>query len=193
MSTLSRLLGLDHPSNKPLLDVLNGVGRAFAQSAGLSNTDPGKLVLQLLLQKYAPQHLDPVMTAIEGVAVTAVGAQISKAEGLSAESTPASIPVLDVSTLSSLTVTENSAPVLPVVTPPVVTPLEVTPPVVPVPVPEPVVTETPAVKAELQVQADAEKLKGEELIFEAEAQAYEKAYPNPEAPAPAVPQPLFQR
>lgn len=183
MSTLSRLLGLDHPSNKPLLDVLNGVGRAFAQSAGLSNTDPGKLVLQLLLQKYAPQHLDPVMTAIEGVAVTAVGAQISKAEGLSTESTPASTPVLDVSTLSSLTVTENSTPVLP----------EVTPPVVPVPVPEPVVSGTPAVKTELQIQADAEKLKGQELVFEAEAQAYEKAYPNPEAPPPPVPQPLFQR
>ena len=135
MSVFSKLLGLDHPSNKPLLDVLNGVGRAFASKAGLENADPGKLLLNLLLQKYAPQHLDPVMAAVEGITVSALGNAISKVEGLPTDG--------------------SSAPEAPV--------------------------QAPAALTQSQVQLDGEKLRGEEQAFEAEAQSFQNANPEPSA------------
>lgn len=137
MSIFSKALGLDHPSNKPLLDVLNGVGRAFAQKAGLENADPGKLLLNLLLQKYAPQHLDPVMSAIEGVAVSQLGDAVSKVEGLPTGEAPA----------------------------------------------------PPAEVTQSQVEIDAAKLQDEEKAFQAEAQTYEAAHPEPAATPSSAPDP----
>jgi hypothetical protein len=108
MSTLSQALGLDHPSNKGLLDLLNGVGRAIAVKSGLSGIDPAKLLLGLLLNKYAPQHTSLVMDTIGGIAVSDASAVLEKAEGtlppIVEDPIPVPIPVPD-------------APVPPLVTP----------------------------------------------------------------------------
>lgn len=148
MSLVSQLLGLDHPANKPLLDILNSVGRALASKAGLSQVDPGKLILQSLLSKYAPQHLDPVMATIGGIGIAALENTITQAEGLPQPDAPPEQAAME--TPPQPVITENVAAVeVPVIADiPVVA--EVPAPVevpVPIEVPVPVVEVAPVVEA----------------------------------------------
>ena len=155
MSLLSKWLGLDHPSNKPLLDVINSVGRALGKQVGIEGMDPGKIVLQGLLQKYAPQHLDPVMSAIGGLGVTAVEEAVTQAEGLPQPESPTEDPT-EVSTEASVeTPAETPAevpaeefhPVYPTHWDPTKTSTpEPAPEVTPEPTSEPAPAETPTVE-----------------------------------------------
>jgi hypothetical protein len=119
MSILSKAFGLDHPSNKGLLDLINGVGRAIATKAGLAGIDPGKLVLGLLLDKYAPDQSSVVMEAVGGLAVNEVTNVVEKAEGSlpPVEETPAPVTTPVTTPVAVIPTLEQAAEtaVLPVV------------------------------------------------------------------------------
>lgn len=96
-----------------MLDILQSIGKAIAGKAGLTHSNPLKLILHLLLQKFAPQHLDLVMADVNA-------------------ETPVELPEPSVPTVTLPEMTETLEPVE-------TTPLEVpTVTILPEPVVEPV-------------------------------------------------------